>query len=166
MFLTLRPRGGLVPLPSSLVTASRATYANSFSTASNPVVVRYRSLVRFPRVQPAKPPSERRRRPRARAAFAVVLATADEVLTATASDVSELGLAVRCKQKLPMRTQLRVELALAGAKGKDPIQGHVIRCTPVDATGREHHIAIAFTDVPPLVRAAIYAFVRQGLPAR
>lgn len=148
-----------------IVTDSPATCGSSFSTEHQLTVALCRRLDRFRRVQQALPPSERRRRPRARAAFAVALSTADEVLTATACDVSELGLAVRCKQKLPMRTKLRIELALAGAAGKPPILGHVLRCTQVDATGREHHVAIAFTDVPTLVRAAIHAFVKKGAPA-
>ncbi len=88
------------------------------------------------------------------------------LLATTARDVSELGIAVRSKSRLPMREPLEIRLSLPEAKDLPTIRGHVIRCLPVDARGREHYVAIAFTDVPPPTRAAIYTFVKLGKAAR
>lgn len=117
-------------------------------------------------MEPAIPPTERRRRPRALGEFAVTLQRESGPLATTARDVSELGIAVRSKSRLPMREPLEIELSLPDTDGLPAIRGHVIRCLPVDARGKEHYVAIAFTDVPPRTRAAIYTFVKSGKPAR
>lgn len=117
-------------------------------------------------MEPAIPPTERRRRPRALAEFSVTLRRGTSPIATTAKDVSELGIAVRSKTRLPMREPLEIELALPDTQGLPIIKGHVVRCLPVDATGREHYIAISFTDVPPKTRAAIFTFVKRGEPAR
>ena len=44
--------------------------------------------------------------------------------------------------------------ALPDAEVLPSVRGHVIRCLPVDPTGREHYVAFSFTDVPPKTRAA------------
>ena len=121
--------------------------------------------VAFCAVEPALPPSERRRRPRALAEFSVTLHRMAAPLATTAKDVSELGIAVRSKTRLPMREPVEIELALPDTQGLPIIRGHVVRCMPVDLTGREHYIAISFTDVPPKTRAAIFTFVKRGEPA-
>lgn len=125
-----------------------------------------RGEVAFCAVQPAIPPTERRRRPRALAEFVVTLRRAAGDLATTAKDVSELGIAVRSKTRLAMREPLELEIALPDAGVLPTVRGHVIRCLPVDPTGREHYVAISFTDVPPKARAAIHMFVKSGRPAR
>ncbi len=106
--------------------------------------------------------SERRRRPRARADFDVALRAGQDMVEAAARDISELGIRVRTRHKLPMRQKLALDLALPGHAMLESIAGQVVRCWPENPTGRDHLVAIAFTDVPPLARAAILGFVKKG----
>jgi Tfp pilus assembly protein PilZ len=112
------------------------------------------------------PQPERRRRQRVRAEFAVALLDGATALAARAKDISETGIALLAPTKLGMRAKVALELQLPGAQASVRANGHVVRCTPTSASGREHEIAVAFTDMTPLDRAAIVGFVAKGKRSR
>jgi hypothetical protein len=112
------------------------------------------------------PQSERRRRIRVRADFSVALKVGANSTDAQAKDISELGLACTSDTKLAMRAKVQIELALPGKPAAHQIDGHVIRCAAVDATGREYNVAIAFTAMTPICRAAIFGYVQKGKRVR
>ena len=112
------------------------------------------------------PQPERRRRTRVRADFAVTLHEGDQTIAARAKDISETGIAFVAPIKLGMRSKVLLELQLPGAAGPVRANGHVVRSSQVDASGREHAIAVAFTDMAPLDRAAIVGFVAKSRRAR
>lgn len=112
------------------------------------------------------PQPERRRRQRVRAEFAVALLDGANASAARGKDLSETGIAVFAPTKLGMRAKVSLDLHLPGAKAVVRPNGHVVRCTPTSTSGREYEIAVAFTDMSPLERAAIVGFVAKGKRAR
>lgn len=101
-----------------------------------------------------------------RVEFAVTLHHSDQEVAARSKDLSETGIAIFAPTKLAMRSKVGLELAIPGSAAVVRANGHVVRCTQTTATGREHELAIAFTDMAPLDRAALVGFVTKGKRAR
>lgn len=112
------------------------------------------------------PQPERRRRQRVRAEFAVMLLEGTNSTAARAKDLSETGVAVFAPTRFSMRAKVALDLQIPGAPAAVRANGHVVRCTPTNPSGREHEIAVHFTDMAPLDRAAIVGFVAKGKRSR
>ena len=109
---------------------------------------------------------ERRRAPRADAAFPVELTFRGATLDAQLKDLSENGLACSYPTAIDEMTQVGLALRLPDSDAVHPIQGAVVRCAKRrGVTPPSYEIAIFFTDVTVEGRAAIRDFVSNRLRA-
>ncbi len=110
------------------------------------------------------PQSERRRAPRAAASFPVKLSNKPDAEPASLRDLSEIGLACVSSHEVPEMTLVSLDFALPGATERHVVKGAVVRCEPmIGPKGRrEWDVAVYFTEVAPVTKAAIRNYVAKG----
>ena len=109
------------------------------------------------------PQSDRRRAARAAASFPIHLAAPGAGDPARLRDISEIGLACTSAQPLGEMTMVGLDFALPGASVKHHVKGAVVRCEPLRAGGgKEWDVAIYFTEMTPVTRAALRNYVERG----
>lgn len=130
-----------------------------------------RSLASFPAagyrdaVATPTPQSERRRAIRALASFPVRFKTKDGGEPALLRDISEIGLACVAPEPIPEMTLVGLDFSLPGASEIHHVQGAVVRCAPMRQARGKHDIAIYFTEVSPVTRAALRNYVAKAKKA-
>lgn len=111
------------------------------------------------------PQSERRRATRALAAFPVKLTNQPGAEPALLRDISELGLACVSPEAIPEMTLVGLDFALPGATELHHVKGAVVRCealrTATKGSGR-YDLAVYFTEMTPVTRAALKNYVGKG----
>jgi hypothetical protein len=111
------------------------------------------------------PQSDRRRAARAAATFPVQLSAKPEAEPAQLRDISEIGLACTSPHELGEMTMVGLDFALPGATEKHHVKGAVVRCEPLRSGAggrREWDVAIYFTEITPVTRAAVRNYVGKG----
>lgn len=110
------------------------------------------------------PQSERRRAARAAASFPVTLSGQADVPPAALRDLSEIGLACTSLQPIPEMTMVGLDFQLPGQVERHQVKGAVVRCEPMRAAGtkKQWDVAVYFTDVTPVTKAALRNYVAKG----
>jgi len=108
------------------------------------------------------PQSERRRATRALADFPVRLANQPDLEPALLRDISEIGLACVAPAPIPEMTRVALDFALPGSTELHKIQGAVVRCEPLPKAKGKYDLAIFFTEVTPVTRAALRHYVGRA----
>ena len=109
------------------------------------------------------PQSERRRAIRAAAAFPVKLSTKPEAAPALLRDISEIGLACTSNHAIPEMTLVGLDFSLPGASDVHHVKGAVVRCEPLaKGSKKEWDLAVYFTELTPVTRAALRNYVGKG----
>ncbi len=108
------------------------------------------------------PQSERRRALRAAATFPVKLSTKPEEEPALLRDISEIGLACTSNHAIPEMTLVGLDFALPGATENHHVQGAVVRCEPLAGAKKQWDLAVYFTEMTPVTRAALRNYVGKG----
>ena len=114
------------------------------------------------------PQSDRRRAVRALGDFPVRLSPHPGDAPALLRDISEIGLACASHDELPEMTQVALDFSLPGATDVHHVTGAVVRCEPFKKPVRgspKWDIAIYFTDVKPVTRAALRNYVGKAKKA-
>ncbi|MBL9079353.1 MAG: PilZ domain-containing protein [Planctomycetes bacterium] len=117
------------------------------------------------------PQSERRRAARALGTFPVRLSPRPTDAPAVLRDISEIGLACNSPEELPEMTKVALNFSLPGATEVHHVQGAVVRCDKLKSAapsrgGPRWDLAIYFTEITPVTRAAIRNYVAKAKPAR
>jgi hypothetical protein len=108
------------------------------------------------------PQSERRRAARALADFPVRLANQPDQEPALLRDISEIGLACVAPAPIPEMTRVALDFALPGSTELHKIQGAVVRCEPLPKSKGKYDLAIFFTELSPVTRAALQHYVKRA----
>jgi hypothetical protein len=108
------------------------------------------------------PQSERRRAVRAVATFPVVLSTKPEGAPAVLRDISEIGMACTARDAIPEMTMVGFEFALPGASVRHQVKGAVVRCEPLSKAKKEWDLAVYFTEMTPVTKAALRNYVAKA----
>lgn len=114
------------------------------------------------------PQSDRRRAPRALGTFPVRLSPRPADAPAILRDISENGLACASHDPLPEMTQVMLDFSLPGATDVHHVTGAVVRCEPFEKPVRgapRYDLAIFFTDVKPVTRAALRNYIGKAKKA-
>lgn len=114
------------------------------------------------------PHADRRRATRALGTFPVRLSPRPTDAPAILRDISENGLACTSPDKLPEMTQVGLDFSLPGATEVHHVTGAVVRCEPIKQAGRgapRYDLAIFFTDIKPVTRAALRNYVGKAKKA-
>lgn len=111
------------------------------------------------------PQSERRRATRALASFPVKLSAHPEAEPAILRDISEIGLACTAPQAIAEMTLVGLDFTLPGATEVHHVQGAVVRCAPIKplvGAKKRWDLAVYFTEITPVTRAALKNYVAKG----
>ena len=110
------------------------------------------------------PQSDRRRAPRASAAFPVNLSSDSLTEPAKLRDLSELGLACDAPAPIDEMTMVGIDFALPGQVERHHVTGAVVRCDPIASPDGKPtwDIAIYFTEIKPTTKAALSYYVSKG----
>jgi hypothetical protein len=119
------------------------------------------------------PQSERPRAARAAATFPVQLSTraegAADAPPARLRDISEIGLACTSQAPITEMTMVALDFALPGASERHHVKGAIVRCEPMAGAAKagkgapkEWDVAIYFTEITPVTRAALRGYVGKG----
>lgn len=108
------------------------------------------------------PQSERRRAVRAVATFPVKLSTKPDAAPAALRDLSEIGLACTSNHPIPEMTLVGLDFALPGATERHQVKGAVVRCEPLGKAQKDWDIAVYFTELSPVTRAALRHYVQKA----
>ena len=86
-------------------------------------------------------------------------------------DISEIGLACVSDKPLPEMTLVALDFSLPGASEVHNLRGAVVRCEPLPKAeqpkgGHKYDVAIYFTEVQPVTRAALKNYVGKTKRAR
>ncbi len=111
------------------------------------------------------PQSERRRAARALADFPIQLHRQDRQDQAVLRDISEIGLACVSPEAIPELMQVALDFTLPGSTERHRVQGAVVRCAPLAKAKGRFDLAIYFTEMTPVTRAALRHYVGKGRPA-
>lgn len=80
-------------------------------------------------------------------------------------DISEIGLACTSPQAIPEMTLIGLDFSLPGASDKHHVKGAVVRCEPMTKSAdgaRRWDLAVFFTEMLPVTRAALRHYVAKG----
>lgn len=119
----------------------------------------------MPRVPTPTPQSERRRAVRALANFPVRLTNEPGAEPALLRDISEIGLACTAPKAIPEMTLVGLDFALPGATELHKVRGAVVRCEPLARTRGQYDVAIYFTEISAVTRAALRNYVGKARKA-
>lgn len=114
------------------------------------------------------PQSERRRAVRALGTFPVRLSPRPTDAPAVLRDISEIGMACTSLEELPEMTQVAMNFTLPGATDIHHVQGAVVRCARAKAAAPSRpkwDLAVYFTEITPVTRAAIRNYVAKAKKA-
>lgn len=111
------------------------------------------------------PQSERRRAVRALANFPVRLSKRPEVEPALLRDISEIGLACVSPESIDEMTLVGLDFSLPGAAEVHHVKGAVVRCEPMPKTRNKFDLAIYFTEITPVTRAALRNYIGKAKKA-
>lgn len=86
-------------------------------------------------------------------------------------DISEIGLACTSFEELPEMTKVSLNFSLPGAADVHHVQGAVVRCDRMkdvvaSRSGPKWDLAVYFTEIQPVTRAAIRNYVGKAKRAR
>ena len=100
-----------------------------------------------------------------------MLSTKPDADPALLRDLSEIGLACTANQAIPEMTLVGLEFALPGGADRHQVKGAVVRCEPLSKAEQgkgspKWDIAIYFTEMQTVTRAALKNYVGKGKPAR
>lgn len=106
---------------------------------------------------------------RAEATFPVTLTGHDPAAPASLRDLSEIGLACTSRQPIAEMTMVGLDFALPGQTERHHVKGAVVRCEPLGraagaraAAAKEWDVAVYFTEVTPVTRAALRHYVARA----
>lgn len=113
------------------------------------------------------PQSERRRAARALASFSVRFAEQKAGDAAVLRDISTIGLACTSPAPIAEMTLVGLDFSLPGSVEKHHVKGAVVRCEPMPAAAGKKHwdMAVYFTEITPVTKAALQNYVAKGRPA-
>lgn len=112
------------------------------------------------------PSPERRRAPRAKAAFPIQIGPADQTRPARLRDLSEVGLCCVSGTAVAEMTSVAIDMQLPGDKARHRVQGAVVRCQRIRGSSpAEYEVAVYFMDANAAAKAAIRGYVGRGEPA-
>ena len=118
------------------------------------------------------PQSERRRAARALGTFPVRLSPRPSDAPAILRDISEIGRACAAHVPLPEMTLVALDFSLPGATEVHHVKGAVVRCEPLPKSERttrsspKWDLAVYFTEIAPVTRAALHNYVGKAKKAR
>lgn len=116
------------------------------------------------------PQSDRRRAVRAVATFPVRFQSSKDrpdLQPALLRDISEIGLACTSPQKFAEMTMVGLDFSLPGATEVHHVEGAVVRCEPLGGADKgSYDLAIFFTQITPVTRAALRNYVGKAARAR
>lgn len=108
--------------------------------------------------------TERRRAPRALADFPIQLSPEQGATEARLKDLSTIGLCCTTPQEVPELSQVGIALQLPNGHEQHQVIGAVVRCE-AEEEGDNYEVAVYFTEIGEDTKAALEAFVSQGVPA-
>lgn len=111
------------------------------------------------------PQTDRRRAARALADFPIRLHQEQRQDQALLRDISEIGLACVAPAPIPELMQVALDFTLPGSTEVHHVRGAVVRCAPLARQKGRYDVAIYFTDVTPVTRAALRHYVGKSKPA-
>ena len=112
-----------------------------------------------PVVTSPTPQSERRRATRVAASFPIKLSSDAVAEPAVLRDLSELGMACTAPEPVDEMTMVGIDFSLPGATDRHHVKGAVVRSEPMPDQPNKWDIAVYFTDVTPVTRAALKNYV-------
>ena len=80
-------------------------------------------------------------------------------------DISEIGLACVAPEAIPEMTLVGLDFSLPGASEVHQVKGAVVRCEPLARTRGKFDLAIYFTEITPVTRAALRNYVGKAKKA-
>ena len=111
------------------------------------------------------PQSERRRAVRALADFPVRLSEGKGTEPAILRDISEIGLACVSPEPIEEMTLVGIDFSLPGASEVHHVKGAVVRCEALPKSRARFDLAIYFTEMTPVTRAALRNYVGKAKKA-
>lgn len=78
-------------------------------------------------------------------------------------DISEIGLACLAPQEIAEMTLVGLDFSLPGAAEMHHVKGAVVRCEPLGKS--QFDVAIYFTEITPVTRAALRNYVAKAKKA-
>ncbi len=113
------------------------------------------------------PQSDRRRAQRVPASFPIRFAQDAAAEPALLRDISEIGLACAAPEEIPEMTLVALDFALPGATEVHHVKGAVVRCEPLSGADRgKYDLAVYFTEMTPVTRAALRGYVGKAARTR
>ena len=109
--------------------------------------------------------TERRRATRALADFPIQLSPDEGAAEARLKDLSTIGLCCTTAQSVPELSKVAIALQLPDTTDQHRIIGAVVRCDAAQDDGAGYEVAVYFTEVGADTKAALQAYVAQGVPA-
>lgn len=98
---------------------------------------------------------------RAVASFPVTLSTKPGA-AAVLRDISEIGLACTANHEIPEMTLVGLDFTLPGATERHQVKGAVVRCEPLGKAKKDWDLAVYFTEMAPVTRAAVRNYVAKA----
>jgi len=77
-------------------------------------------------------------------------------------DISEIGLACTSSHAIPEMTLVGLDFALPGASERHKVTGAVVRCEPLGKAKKDWDVAVYFTEITPVTRAAVKNYVAKA----
>lgn len=77
-------------------------------------------------------------------------------------DISEIGLACHAPSAIPEMTLVGLDFSLPGASDVHHVRGAVVRCEPLRGEPRRFDVAVYFTEMTPVTRAALRNYVGKA----
>ena len=110
------------------------------------------------------PQSDRRRSPRAAATFPVNISSDTLAEPGLLRDISEIGMACDAPAPIDEMTLVGIDFALPGQTDRHSVTGAVVRCDRIAARDGKPmwDIAIYFTEITPVTKAALRHYVSKG----
>jgi PilZ domain len=113
----------------------------------------------------SSPSSERRRARRAVADFPIQIDPGKGTAPARLKDLSAIGLCCTTSAELAEMTRVGIDLQLPGQSRRHQLLGAEVRCEKLSSPPGQYEIAVYFTDMDPVAKAAVGAWVENGTPA-
>jgi hypothetical protein len=99
---------------------------------------------------------------RAAGSFPLQIGGTPTAAAASLRDISEIGLACTTSAPIPEMTVVALDFALPGATERHRVQGAVVRCAPLGKAGKDWDVAVYFTEIAPVTRAALRHYVQKA----
>lgn len=99
---------------------------------------------------------------RAAGSFPIQIGAEPRTAAAALRDISEIGLACTTSSPFPEMAVVALDFALPGATERHRVQGAVVRCAPLGKAGKDWDVAVYFTEITPVTRAALRHYVQKA----